>query len=52
MIGASRKRNAQGRERMMSRQRLECVELAPPLVRPGQPESASKLLILTRKELC
>ena len=27
----------------MSRQRLECVELAPALVRPGQPESASKL---------
>jgi hypothetical protein len=27
----------------MSRQRLECVELAPALVRPGQTESAGKL---------
>ncbi len=27
----------------MSRQRLECVELAPAPVRPGRTESASKL---------
>ncbi len=27
----------------MSRQRLECVELAPALMLPGQSESASKL---------
>jgi hypothetical protein len=31
----------QGREQSMSRQRLECVELAPALVRLGQPQSAS-----------
>ena len=33
----------QGREQRMSRQRLECVELAPALARLGQPQSASKL---------
>jgi len=32
-----------GREQRMSRQRLECVELAPALARLGQPQSASKL---------
>jgi hypothetical protein len=42
-VGRSRKRHRRGRERTLARQRLECVELAPALARPSQPESASKL---------
>jgi hypothetical protein len=39
-VAPSRNRDPHGRERTMSRQRLECVELAPALMRPSPSDSA------------
>jgi len=41
-VGPARKRSAQGHERAMSRQRLECVELAPAFSRVERSKSAGK----------
>ncbi len=49
-VGPSRMRNRQAQERIMARWRLECVELAPALVRPSQTESDGKAMRLPSSE--